>query len=185
MRLKLLTLSLLVALSACNKKADTPAQLTQPVASIQEIMQSIVDPSADELWDAASTTVTVSGTEEHRPKTDEDWLKLRHLAVALAEAPNLLTQAGRRVAHEGKTLEDAHIKGILTADEIQKKIDADPALFKAKAHALQAAAIKALAAIDAKNVDQLIETGAKLDHACESCHKTYWYPNDTLPVYKP
>ena len=38
----------------------------QPTASVQDIMRSMVDPSADTMWDAVVTTVTDAGVEEVR-----------------------------------------------------------------------------------------------------------------------
>ena len=69
----------------------------------------------------------------------------------------------------------------LHKDEIRKKIDADPALFVKHAHDLQDAAELALVAIEAKDAEKLFNSGEKIDHACESCHLVYWYPNQKLP----
>lgn len=181
---KILAMMAALSLTACGDKQPTaaPPSPYQPVASIQEIMQAVVDPSADALWDAVSTTVTTAGEEKKQPRTAQEWIEVRHLAIRLVEASNLLVVDGRVVAHSGKQLEDSHIQGILSAPDIQKKIDADRGAFIRRAQALQQAAIQSLAAIDAKNVDQLIEAGGKLDQACESCHKQYWYPNDKVPT---
>src|SRR5262245_29064576 len=62
-----------------------------PTSTIKELMQSIVDPSADVVWNSVNIIQTTEkGTVENRPKTDEDWAKIRHSAVALSEAANLL-----------------------------------------------------------------------------------------------
>lgn len=167
----------LLCLPGCSKAPEP----VKPVASIQEIMQAVVDPSADALWESVSSTTTAAGIEEKRPQTDEQWAELRHLAIRLAEAPNLLVLPGRPVAHAGRTLEDHHVAGILTADAIQAKIAADPAAFGRRAQALQDAAVSALAAIDARNVDRFVEAGGHIDQACEACHLQYWYPNDKRP----
>jgi cytochrome c556 len=42
---------------------------------------------------------------------------------------------------------------------------------------LKSAAQAALAAIDAKDADALMNAGGVIDKACEACHMTYWYPN--------
>ena len=42
--------------------------------------------------------------------------------------------------------------------------------------------MEALRAIEAKNVAGLDAVGEKLDAACESCHRTYWYPNAPEPT---
>jgi hypothetical protein len=47
---------------------------------------------------------------------------------------------------------------------------------------LHDAGTEALRAIEAKNVAGLDAVGEKLDAACESCHRTYWYPNAPEPI---
>lgn len=175
--MKLRYLSLLL-LAACAP-SEQPTQF-HPDASIQEVMASVVDPAADALWEAVSSETTADGVVEHQPRTDAEWLAVRHHAVTLAEAANLLLIEGRKVSHSGK-LEDAHVPGILTAPEVQQKIDADRALFAERAHDLQLAAREALAAIDAKHPQRLLVAGEKIDAACERCHVTYWYPNAEQP----
>ena len=45
---------------------------------------------------------------------------------------------------------------------------------------LSMAGLQALAAIDARNPQALLEAGGAIDAACEACHVTYWYPNQRL-----
>jgi len=153
----------------------------ETVATIQDIMQSIIDPSADALWASVSSTTSASGTEDRQPRTEDDWKTVRRYAVSLAEAPNLLLTPGRRVAQTGGKLEDAHVAGILRPEEIARKIAADRPGFAERARALRLAAKEALAAVEARDVARLFEAGGKLDQACEACHVKYWYPNDTRP----
>lgn len=178
--------TLLILLAGCSQKPPQakPEAVIKPIASIQEIMQSIVDPSGDALWESVETVTTKEGTVEKQPRTDEEWRAVRHHAIALVEGANLLLVAGRQVSHAGKQLEDAHVPGILSAPEIQKAIDAKPAAFHQAAAKLRDAGAEALAAIDAKDVHRLLSAGEKIDHACESCHKSYWYPNDKIPTVK-
>lgn len=163
---------LAVAAAAASKPAaqrhadDGP----EAVATIQEIMQNLVDPSADALWAAVSSTTTTSGTENRQPRTEEDWKAIRRYALTLVEAPNLLVAPGRRVASTSGKLEDAQVKGILRPEEIGKKIAADRQAFAERARALQLAAKEALAATDARDAARLFEAGGTLDKACESCH---------------
>jgi hypothetical protein len=173
------------ALSACDSRttaeAATLPRMPQARASIQELMQAIVDPSADALWESVSSTVTAQGVEDKRPESDDDWQHLRHLALTLSEAGNLLAMERPVVAHPGKALEDAHITATLSAPEIQKRIDADRPAFNAHALTLQAAAQRTLKAIDDRDIDAFMQAGAQLDQACEACHRRYWYPNDRRP----
>ena len=145
-------------------------------------MQSIVDPSADALWESVSTTVTAQGEEEQRPRTPEEWCALRHLALTLSEAANLLAQPGRVVAHTGHQLEDHHVDATLKPGDIQARIDADPRAFAQFALALQAAAGESLSAIDQQDIEAFLRAGSQLDQACEGCHQRYWYPGDKRPT---
>jgi hypothetical protein len=49
-------------------------------------MQSVVDVNADVVWLAVTAESTAKGIIEHKPQTDDDWVKVRHGAIALMEA---------------------------------------------------------------------------------------------------
>jgi cytochrome c556 len=67
--------------------------------------------------------------------------------------------------------------GELASAEIERRIAADPAAFATFASGLERAAQGALAAIDARNAQGLMDAGGTIDEACEACHVTYWYPD--------
>ena len=170
--------SLLVA-AACSSPtpaAPPPARtdLLRTTTTIKDIMDSMVDPSADYLWESVATIVTKAGTEERQTRTDEDWKKVRRSAITLIEATNNLIMEGRHVAKPGEKSENPGIE--LGPEEIQKVIDDDRASFVKFAHALHDAGTQALSAIDAKNVMGLSDAGETIDTACENCHLKYWYP---------
>jgi hypothetical protein len=178
-------LALLFALAGCSEHSGAATQPASPfllTATIQDVMKSEVDPSADALWDTVSTTITKQGEQHDQPHTDEQWNQVRALAVTLTEATNLLVMPGRRVVAEGKEVEDAHITGIRSASEIQAAIDADRNSWIAYAHALHAAGEQALHAVDARNAEQLLHAGEAIDAACEACHLKYWYPGQVIPA---
>ncbi|MEE8130995.1 MAG: hypothetical protein V3T48_11935, partial [Vicinamibacterales bacterium] len=80
----LMTLPVLAgAFGACTTGSPDPTEAFRPTATIQDIMLSMVDPSADGIWEAVATIITYDGVEERRPRTDEDWERLRHEAVRL------------------------------------------------------------------------------------------------------
>jgi len=174
-----LALAALVAASmACTgtKPAEPAAGPDiRPIGTIKEIMDSVVDPSADVLWESVSTTINREGQTDHMPRTDEDWKTVRRSAVALAEATNLLLIGPRRVAPAGDKSEYPGIE--LEPEQIQKTVDADRAAWVRYAHGLHDAAMVALTAIDSKNVQGLMDAGENIDQACENCHKHYWYPD--------
>jgi cytochrome c556 len=124
--------------------------------------------------------VTRKGTEERRPRTDEDWKKVRRAAITMIEATNLITMPGRQVAKPGEKSENPGIE--LSPEAIRRVMDDDPATLVTLAHALHDAGMKALAAIDAKNVDALSDAGETIDTACENCHLKYWYPPDAEKI---
>jgi hypothetical protein len=178
----------LLVVAACSSQpqqttttAKAPAEPTlRPTSTIKDIMDSMVDPSADYLWDSVATIITKKGTDERRPRTDEDWKKVRRAAVTLIEATNLLTMDGRKVAKPGEKSENPGIE--LSPEAIRRVMDDDPATLVTLAHALHDAGTKALAAIDAKNADALSDAGENIDNACENCHLKYWYPPDAEQI---
>lgn len=168
-------------LAACTRAPEPAKAPFQPAASIQDLMVSLVDPSADALWESVSSETSAKGLEEKFPRTAQEWQAVRNNAIALQEAANLLMMEGRAVTHGGKATEDAHVEGIFSPHQTRQAIDADPARFHAAARGLQVAAGEALSAIDAKDPGKLLVAGGKLDQACEHCHSIYWYPNAKQP----
>lgn len=146
-------------------------------ATIKDIMDSLVDPSADVLWDSVATVVSAAGVEEKVPSTDEEWAEVHRGAVRLVEATNLLLMPDRHVARTGEKAEHPEIE--LGPEEIERRINADRAAWTTLAHGLYDAALPALRAAEARNVKDLFDAGDKIDNACESCHLRYWYPPAT------
>jgi hypothetical protein len=157
-----------------------PADRFRVTATIKDIMDSLVDPSADYIWESVATIVTKAGTEERRPRTDEDWKKVRRAAITLLEATNLLIMDGRKVAKPGEKSENPGIE--LSPEAIERVMADDRATLVTLAHGLHDATVQALAAIDAKNADALSDSGEIIDQACEQCHLKYWYPADAEKI---
>jgi hypothetical protein len=126
-----------------------PAPPYKPIADVKQLMQGIVDPSADAVWASVATIFTKAGTEERRPRTKEEWAAVRSHAMVLTEAGNLLMMPGR--AKDGGDW-------MTFAQE----------LIDTSAVALRAA--------EARDVDGLLNVGGQIDEVCERCHKKYW-PN--------
>ena len=159
--------------AACTARDPQPEY--RPTATIKDIMDSTVDPSADFLWDSVATVVTTTGTEERAPRTDEEWTNVRRRAIQLVEATNLLQIPGRHVARPGEKSANPGIE--LGPEEIETVINQDRASWINFAHGLHDAVVPALKAIEAKDVQALSDAGEKIDTACENCHLKYWYPN--------
>jgi hypothetical protein len=166
-----LSLGLLGLMGACRA---TPPNEYRPTSTIKDIMQSMVDPNADVVWDSVATEVTALGTEQKAPKTDEEWTNVRRHAVPILEATNLLLMPGRRVARAGEKSDNPKVE--LAPEQIQALIDQDPAALVKLAHGLHDAMTLAIKAIDDKNPDALFDAGDVIDKACENCHLKYWYP---------
>jgi hypothetical protein len=179
-----------VLASQCSPPPPQPAATSSPlwgemksVVSVKEIMAHMIDPIADNIFDAVHWTVTRKGTEYVRPQTDDDWEKVRVGAVTLAEGIYLL-KVPRPIEPPGFV--NPHSVGPnapeLTPEQIQAMIDKDPVLWNAKIEALRNAALEVIDIVNRKDVDDLFAAGEDLDKACEGCHLEYWYPGDRKAV---
>jgi hypothetical protein len=167
--------SLTVAWSACAKPKPAEPDLLK-TATIKDIMDSMVDPSGDFMFESVQEISDERGITKKVPKTDEEWEEVRRRAIVLLEAPNLLTMEGRKVAQPGEKSRNPQVE--LQPEEIQKLVDGDRPSFIRRARRLQDAAALALKAVAAKDPDALFHSIDSIDKACESCHLHYWYPND-------
>lgn len=164
--------------------APAPAPPTPPflvMASIQELMDAIIDPSADALWDSVGITTTAKGTVFQQPHSDEEWQQARRHAVALIEGTNLLVMDGRKLVAPGSSVLDQGTSGVLSAEEGQKLFDEKHATFVQFARSLREVGAQMLTAIDKKDPTGMMNAGAAMDGVCESCHLTFWYPNQVIP----
>ena len=141
-----LTVTIAIASSGCGGPAPPPYK---PVVDVKQLMQGIVDPASDVVWESVATIFTKDGVEERRPRTKAQWENVRNHAMMLAEAGNLLMMPPRAK---------------------------DGGQWMQRAQELVDTATVALRAAEAQNVDQLLQIGGVIDEACENCHKKYW-PN--------
>lgn len=164
-------LSLLFCVSCAKQK---PEAEYRPTTTIKDLMDGVVDPAADTIWNSVATTITIKGKEEKAPHTDEEWVTVRQSAIQLLEASNLLQIPGRHVAKPGQRNE----QGIeLQPEQIETLINQDRQAWITLAHGLHDAATLALNAADAKDPAKVLESGGIIDNACEHCHQKYWYPH--------
>lgn len=141
-------------------------------------MDSIVDPSADDVWDAVTIEVSASGTVEKVPRTDEEWTNVRRGALRLAEASNLLMMPGRHVARPGEKSETPGVE--LEPEQMEALVNKDRDAWIRRAKGLHDAVMPVLQSIEAKDAQKLFELGADIEMACENCHMQYWYPNEKV-----
>ena len=183
-----------VAWSQCSKAAPPPPSQARgaaplasgitPLVSVKELMRDMIDPVADNIFDAVWWETTAQGSVEHRPRTDADWEKIRIGAVTIAEGiyllkvPRLFTPPGDVNNSVGPNAPE------LSPAEIQAKLDHDPVLWDAKIEAVRNVAKATLEAVKGKDVTAVFQAGADLDEACENCHLEYWYPGDKETVLR-
>jgi hypothetical protein len=174
--------------SQCSRPAPPPPAGQaligdmKAVVSVRELMKYMIDPIADNIFDAVWTDITPKGNIEHLPKTDDDWENVRVGAVTIAEGiyllkvPRPFTPPGDVNNSTGPNPPE------LSPTQIKAKLDADPVLWNAKIEALRNVALEVLEIVKKKDVNELFAAGEDLDKACESCHLEYWYPGDRAAV---
>jgi len=157
----------------------------KPVVSVKELMEHMIDPAADYIFDSVSTVIDPKGNViEKAPKTDEDWEKLRIGAVTLAEGVYLLkvqrpfTPAGDENHSVGPDATE------LSPAQIMAKVKNDPVEWNARIEALRNVGLEVLEIAKKKNTAELWDSSENLDEACESCHRSYWYPKEDTQFYR-
>jgi hypothetical protein len=140
---QLLALAGLVFVAGCGGPEPPPFK---PLADNKLLMQAVIDPNADIIWDAVKTIDTKEGTEEIRPRNEEQWTAVRNAAVVVAESGNLMMMVPRaKDGGEWMTL-------------ARQMIDAGE---------------EAIKAAEAKNADRLFTVGGDIYDACSACHQKY------------
>jgi hypothetical protein len=187
----LLLVSVMVSTCSTQKTAPAPPPPStvlwgdlKPVVSVKELMRDMLDPIADNIFDAVGTVVTKQGEEAIGPKTDEDWEKIRIGGVTMAEGAYLL-KIRRPFAPPGdennSTGPDA---AELSPAQIAAKIERDPVEWNARIEALRNVGLEVLDIVKRKDADELWDAAENLDQACEGCHRSYWYPGETREFYQ-
>ena len=169
--------SLVAGCAAPAREEPPPAAAAppyRPVASIREVMNSVIDPSVDEVWNSVGSTVDHKGLTDRAPTTDDHWAEVRRHALVVSEAANLLLMPTRPVAPPGAPSLAPGVE--LTPEEIRSLIDKNPDAWNTYVLAFQDSMKPALEAIDKKDSEALFEAGEGIDTTCESCHSVFWYP---------
>ena len=179
----------LVALSAaCSTSGGAPASSTpstgalwgdmKPIVSVKELMDLMIDPASDYVFDAIGTIITTEKTTEIQPRTEDDWRRLQIGAVTMAEGAYLL-KVPRRFAPVGDENNSSGPDAEeLSPAQITAKLEKDPVLWNAKIEALRNASLEVLEIVKKKDVNALWGACDDLDAACENCHLEFWYPGE-------
>ena len=174
----LLLFGAIALIASCRSQQQAPPPPAPgQVGTIRDIMHNVIETQSQILFDSVAITVTSAGVEERQPKTEEDWEKVSKAAFTLAEATNLITMPGRRVARPEEEDKSA-AESELTPRQIQELINANRDLFLKHAKDLQNVALQAYKVTTDKNVQGLWDIGEPIDKACESCHLEFWYPSE-------
>jgi hypothetical protein len=132
------------SLTACNRDAEPAGQPSyKPIASVGQIMDAIVIPSSQAIFDAV---VYSNGELVKAPQGDDEWHALQMHALAVAEAGNLLMMAPRA------------------------KDNGD---WMKMAAGLNDQAVATANAAEKKDLDLLLKAGSDLYDACTVCHRKY------------
>jgi hypothetical protein len=133
---------LLLLLAGCSRPSTDTAAF-QPVATVGQVMDALVVPQSQALFDAVAYE---NGQLTRAPRTDDEWHQLQMRALSIAEAGNLLLIAPR--------LRD-------TGD------------WRQFSRAMTTRAADVARAAEARDVDRLLDTGGALYETCTACHQKY------------
>jgi hypothetical protein len=117
-----------------------------PIATIEQIMETTVEPVAYKVYDAAAWE---NGVQVGGPKTDDDWKMVEANARMLAETGNLLLMGSRMKDQSGWVM---------------------------RTQAMMDAANEAANAAAAKDTDAVFAAGGKIHQSCTGCHLQYINP---------
>jgi hypothetical protein len=179
-------------ISACSSPEPTPAQPPapalwgdlKPIVSVKELMKYMIDPVADNVFNAVGSVVTKDGVVDTEPKTDEDWEKIKIGAISLVEGADLL-KVPRPFAPPGDLNNSTGPNPVeLSPAQITAKVERDPVEWNARIQTLRNASLAVLDIVEKRDVNALWEAGEILDQACESCHRSYWYPGEDAQFYQ-
>ena len=158
--------------------APTLETALTPTLTVKELMEHIIDPTADAVFDAAVVDVTAKGIVETKPLTEDDWLKVERAGLLLAESVNLLKMPRRMAPPTQDTQPHKGAEPELQPEQIQAKVDQDRARWNTFADELRDAALSSVKVARMRDFEALFTVGSEIDKACESCHLEYWYPGD-------
>lgn len=146
--MRILLLGLVVLpLAGCAPQGSQPTQPPfKPVASVLDIMESLVGHMATDVFASVGTIIDEKGTHEIVPQNDEAWAEVRFAAMGLAETGNLLMFEGR-AKDQGDWLTFS-----------QQLVDRS---------------VEAAKAAEAKDAAALLDAGGRIYEVCLACHMKY------------
>ena len=141
---RVMVLICLLLFAGCAEP-DEPAPY-KSIVDTKQLMNWILDPNADVIWDSAGFEVTAEGTRNLAPTTEEGWIAVRNSAATIAEVSNLLMMPGR--ARDGTDWMNF-------------------------SQGMQMSAVQLIDAADHQDAKGVFDYGGRLFTFCISCHQLY------------
>jgi hypothetical protein len=150
--MRIVLLGLVVLPLAGCAPAPQPAEAPpyKPVASVLDIMESLIGHMATDVFASVGTIIDEKGTQEIVPQDDEAWEEVRFAAMGLAETGNLL-MFPTRAQDQGDWLTFS-----------QQLVDRS---------------VEAAKAAEAKDAAALLDAGGRIYEVCTACHMKYIPPD--------
>lgn len=153
-KLRKTTLMLFVGglLAACSAPEETQTAATSDAPAynttldVTQIMNLVLEPASDILWDSGGWVLDASGYEELYPTTDEGWAYVRAQAAVVVESGNMLALPGRAEDNDAWLI---------------------------YAEGLSEAGLMAMEAAAEQNEEDFFQAGAQIYSVCTACHQAY------------
>jgi hypothetical protein len=150
-------LAVLMLLQGCGSDSDTtlkaPETGYRTVLDTRQLMNWVLDPSADVIWGSAGAVLTAEGEENLAPVDTEGWDRVRNAAAVVVESGNLLMMPGRSRGDDWNEFS----RGMTSISE------------------------RAIAAAEAQDEEALFEVGGQLYNVCVACHQQYMLADQEAP----
>ncbi len=114
--------------------------------SMKDLMENLMDPAADVVWESVGTIMTKEGTFERAPANDDEWNQVKAGAITLVEAGNLLLIPARTGGSEE---------------------------WASLAQAMIAQSKRAIKAAEDHDRQATFDIGADIYESCVNCHKRF------------
>jgi hypothetical protein len=115
-------------------------------SDMRDLMNWVLDPAADVIWQSAGSVTTVDGTEDLAPTNDEGWDRVRHAAAVVSESGKLLMLPGRA---------------------------RDEGAWKGMSRAMVDIGARTAHAAERRDAEAIFDLGGELYTACLACHQRY------------
>ena len=145
-----LLLLLCLGVSGCSEQQPEEEAMIDinynTALNVQQVMNLVLEPASDVLWDSAGWVMDAAGYEDLYPTTDEGWEYVRAQAAIVVESGNMLALPGRAE---------------------------DDDAWMIYSQGLSEAGILAMEAAAEKNEEDFFQAGAQLYSVCTACHQAY------------